>query len=168
VIVRRGKPTAISAQKPPDEVVSRKGQPASIARPEAGAGGQMMLMPEEPAAAPAKPKTRAKVEAVPSAAAVEPAVAQKPSAAPKSTAKTKATPPAAVEKPAAKESTEAQAPVKPKGTRSKRTPEAEFEPKPKSAGTQKPDTPEALRTAWAPSPPRTPDEPEDKPPKGKK
>jgi hypothetical protein len=48
-------------------------------------------------------------------------------------------------------------------------PEAEFEPKPKSAGA----TPEkpgetGLRTAWSPSPPRTPEEPEGKPPKGKK
>jgi hypothetical protein len=210
VLVRRGKPAAMASQSPHDEVVSRKGQPASIARPggEPGAatgarakaapptGGQMLLVPEEPAA-PAKSRARAKAEpSAPTAgsgkasspARMSPRATTTPVEKPVASAKaappaeagpsTKATPSAKAapsEKPAAKPSKtaakdqpEVKAPAKPPSSRRKRVPEAEFEPKPKSVAS-KPDKPGAagLQTTWSPSPPRTPDEPESKRPKRK-
>jgi hypothetical protein len=181
VIVRRGKPAEISAQTPPEEVMSRRGQPASMARPTgkpADNGGQMLLVPDETSPAPAKPKTAAtdKPAKTPTTAADADAGQKQPApktaatqtknaTTPKTTTKATPaqTPPAKTTKaPTAKEPATGATDVKPPASRSKRTPEAEFEPKPKGASSSPPktDAPGGLQTTWSPSPPRAPEEPE--------
>ncbi len=186
VVVRRGKPAAMSAQQPPEEVVSRRGQPASMARPggdaegttpakaarskaPAAESGQMLLVPEEPAT---KPKTtpRTKVQPAPAKATPAKGAAAKPAAAAGAKPETKATSQAAAAKtPAAKGTPAAKEPAKPAAAKTKRVLEAEFKPKPKSEESKPPkaDAPDGLQTTWSPSPPRTPEEPSSKPPKGK-
>jgi DNA gyrase subunit A len=193
IVVRRGKPAAMAAVSPPEDVVSRRGQPASIARPSgepapAGAAktakakppvttsGQMMLVPDESASA-AKPKTSAppKTAAPPAVqpkaeSAAKPAAGKaSPAVKPAEAKSGSAAPPKGATKPAASKTTEAAKSAAKPAAKSKRVPEAEFEPKPKGAGT-KPEKPgeSDLRTTWSPSPTRTPEEPENKPPKGKK
>jgi len=148
-----------------DEVVSRRGKPAVLARPDGG--GQLFLVPPESdtptvrSESKAAGKTRPKVKAQP-AANTQPAAKAQPAGKNQPGAKT---PPVAKAQPAAKPE------AKPARSRSRREPEAEFEPKPKmpsSRTTKSSDVEGDIRTTWSPAPPRRVDEPSNAAPPAKK
>jgi len=148
-----------------EEVVSRRGKPAVLARPDGG--GQLFLVPPESdtptvrSESKAAGKTRPKVKAQP-AANTQPAAKAQPAGKNQPGAKT---PPVAKAQPAAKPE------AKPARSRSRREPEAEFEPKPKmpsSRTTKSSDVEGDIRTTWSPAPPRRVDEPSNAAPPAKK
>ena len=165
---------ARAAAKPldADEVVSRRGTPAVLARPgvsledekraprgraPASDGGQLLLVPPEPDLPAPKPSTSKATAKTQPPAKPELTAKTQPPAKPELTAKTH--PPAKSE---ATAKTQPPAKTEGKPTRSpiKRELEAEFEPKPKATASRAAPS-EAqgnIQTTWSPAPPRRADE----------